>query len=221
MAQRKVEFAIGEYYHIYNRGVEGRCIFADQKDLAHFAQSVEEFNGNNVVGGLYMGSFKKHKERGEKLVNIICYAFNPNHYHFLMTPLVDKGIENFMQRLGTGHAMFFNNQHKRKGRLFQGVFKSVHVGSNRQLLHASVYVNLNDKIHQIGGEASKLVKTSWGSYSSNSSKKRDFLLGDTSIITDQFKNFQEYKKFAEEILPDIIARKKSLKELEELMLDEN
>jgi REP element-mobilizing transposase RayT len=218
MAQRKDAFVIGEYYHIFNRGTEGRNIFASKDDIEHFVESVEGFNGENVVGGLYMSSFDKHKKRGKRLVDIVCYAFNPNHYHFLMTPLVDKGIENFMQRLGTGHTMFFNSQHKRKGRLFQGVFKSVHVDSNEYLLHLSVYINLNDKIHQLGGEASKLLKTSWDSYVS---KKRDILLGDTGIITSQFKNPQRYKEFAEGILPSIIKRKKDLKELAQLMFDED
>ncbi|MFA6254069.1 MAG: transposase [Candidatus Paceibacterota bacterium] len=217
MSQRKVAFAIGEYYHVFNRGIEGRSIFANDEDLNHFIQSVEKFNDNNVVGGLYMSSFDKYKKKGKRLVNIICYAFNPNHYHFLMTPLVEKGIENFMQRLGTGHTMFFNHQHKRKGRLFQGVFKSAHIDSNEYLMHLSVYINLNDKVHQLRGEASKLAKTSWNSYAS---KKRDILLRDISIITNQFKNPKEYKKFAEEILPDIIERKQLLKELEAIIIEE-
>ncbi|MFA5318759.1 MAG: hypothetical protein WC387_00120 [Candidatus Paceibacterota bacterium] len=52
-------------------------------------------------------------------------------------------------------------------------------------------------------------------------KTRDSLLGDTSIITEQFKNAKEYQEFAEDILPDIIERKKSLKELERMMIDED
>jgi len=217
MSERKIKFEIGEYYHIYNRGVESRNIFSDSEDLNYFAQRTSEFNGTNVVGGIYRGSLKKYKDKGERLVNIVCYAFNPNHFHFLLSPLVENGVESFLQRLCTGHVMFFNNKYNRKGRLFQGVFKSVYVDSNTYFLHLSAYINLNHRVHQLRGEASQLSKTSWNNYIL---RENDVLLGDTTIITDQFKNPKEYQKFAEEILPSIIERKKSLKELEQIMIDE-
>jgi hypothetical protein len=34
--QRKVIFAEGEYYHIYNRGVDKRSIFMSEEDKNHF-----------------------------------------------------------------------------------------------------------------------------------------------------------------------------------------
>ena len=224
MGNRKVKFVEGEYYHIYNRGVESRIVFNEKGDLDRFVESIKEFNSLESYGGIYRSLFDKYKNRktGKKLVSIVCYAFNPNHYHFLMTPLVDKGIENFMQKLGTGYTMYFNKKYKRKGVLFQGVFKSAHVDSNEYLLHLSAYINLNDKVHQLRGETSQLVKNSWDSYAGNNmAKTRDSLLGDTSIITEQFKNAKEYREFAEDILPSIIERKKSLKELEQMMIDED
>jgi putative transposase len=216
MANRKVKFVEGEYYHLYNRGTEKRSIFNNSDDLCRFLKSLYEFNSFEPIGSIFENSFVKDKKK-KKLVNIVCYALNPNHFHLLLTPLVENGIEKFMQRLGTGYTMYFNNKYKRKGILFQGVFKSAYIDSNEYLLHLSVYVNLNNKVHQLGGETSKLSKTSFGSYVSG---KEDILLGDTSIITEQFKNAKEYKNFAEEILSEIIERKKLLKELETLILEE-
>jgi len=40
---RKVQFANGEYYHLFNRGVDKREIFLDQKDLDRFLQSMSDF----------------------------------------------------------------------------------------------------------------------------------------------------------------------------------
>ena len=221
MGNRKIKFVEGEYYHIYNRGVEGRTIFNDKEDLDRFVESIKEFNLIGSNGGIDRNKFEKYQKRktGKKLVNIICHALNPNHFHFLLTPLVENGVEIFMQKLGTGYTMYFNKKYNRKGVLFQGVFKSVYVDSNEYLLHLSVYINLNDKVHQLRGETSQLVKNSWNKYIGNSIK--DPILGDIKIITEQFKNARDYKKFAEEILPDIIERKKLLKELEEMMIDEN
>jgi len=220
MGNRKVKFIEGEYYHIYNRGVEGRLIFNEPRDLSRFIESVKEFNSPESDGGIYRNSLEKYKKKkkGNRLVNIVCYAFNPNHFHFLLTPLTEKGVETFMQKLGTGYTMFFNAKYKRKGSLFQGVFKSSHIDSNEYLLHLSVYINLNNKVHQLRGETSQLVRNSWDNYANNS---RDSLLGDTSIIVNQFKNTKEYKKFAQDILPDIIEHKKTLKELDQVMIDED
>lgn len=217
MADRKAKFVEGEYYHVYNRGTEKRSIFNNLDDLSRFLRSLNEFNNLEPIGSIFENSFVRDKKK-KKLVGIVCYALNPNHFHLLLTPLAENGIEKFMQRLGTGYTMYFNNKYKRKGNLFQGVFKSVHIDSNEYLLHLSVYINLNNKVHQLGGETSKLSKTSFKNYFS---VEKDFLLGDTSIITEQFKNAKEYKKFAEEILPDIIERKKLLKDLETLTIEED
>lgn len=56
---RKVNFANGEFYHIYNRGVDKRAIFSDDYDMKRFFQSMEEFNVEKAIGSLYENSFLK------------------------------------------------------------------------------------------------------------------------------------------------------------------
>ena len=136
--------------------------------------------------------------------------FNPNHYHFILEQVVDSGIEKFMQRLGTGYTKFFNHKHKRSGTLFQGKFKAVLIDSNEFLLHVSAYVNLNDKVHQLRSLNSK---SSWDEYIKNNYNNYNFCKKD--VILDQFNNREEYKKFAEESLKDIIERK----EMEKFLLE--
>jgi hypothetical protein len=67
----------------------------------------------------------------------------------------EKGIEKFMQRLGTGYTKYFNNKEERSGGLFEGKFQAIHIDSNEYLLHVSVYVNLNDRVHGFGIRTSK------------------------------------------------------------------
>lgn len=50
---RKVEFKNGEYYHIYNRGVDKREVFLDERDYVRFIKSVRELNCINPIGSLY------------------------------------------------------------------------------------------------------------------------------------------------------------------------
>ena len=56
---RKVRFAEGEFYHIYNRGVDKRPIFLDIEDMKRFYQSMEEFNTKKPIGSIFENSFAK------------------------------------------------------------------------------------------------------------------------------------------------------------------
>ncbi len=223
---RKTQFAEGEYYHVYNRGVDKRSIFNDHEDIERFFQCMNEFNVIEPIGSLYENSYKRAQLRGpasklsdenvsEKLVEFIAYCLNPNHFHFVLKQIVEKGIEKIMQRIGTGHTMFFNNKYKRNGSLFQGRFKAVHIDSNEYLLHVSSYVNLNDHVHQLGGPASQLVRSSWREYMD----KRIEGVCEKEIILEQFRNIDEYRKFALSSLESTIKRKEELKGIEDFLLE--
>ncbi|MFH1822470.1 MAG: hypothetical protein ABH830_02100, partial [Patescibacteria group bacterium] len=45
---RKFQFQTGNYYHIYNRGVDKRNIFVDEKDFIRFIRSMREFNNEST-----------------------------------------------------------------------------------------------------------------------------------------------------------------------------
>jgi len=215
MATRKIKFANDEFYHIFNRGTDKRDIFLDQEDYDRFFQSLSHFNTLDPIGSIYEQSFKKIEDKQKipqhKLVNYVAYALNPNHFHLLLQQKTEKGIKKLMHRLGTGFATYFNKRHHRKGSLFQGKFGAKHVDSNEYLLHLSVYINLNHRAHQLGGKASKLVRTSWEEYQNNS---RGFLC-QTSIILEQFKRASDYETFAMETLKIILDNKRRQKEMED------
>src|SRR3989344_2746654 len=209
---RKTKFVVGEYYHVYNRGTEKRNIFVDKKDSLRFWESLFDFNQTEPIGSIYEFSFKKKSGEVNKkrrpLVQFVAYCLNPNHFHFLITPLQEKGIEKFIQRLGNGYTKYFNNRHKRSGVLFQGKFKSKHIDSNEYLLHLSAYINGNDKL---GHRMSKLSKSSLPEFLGKFSGEK---LCNTDIILGQFRNIKEYKDFVVESLEDIKLRKEMIKELE-------
>ncbi len=210
---RNISFAEKEFYHIYNRGVDKRDVFLDTHDLDRFFKSLDEFNNLNPIGSLHESSFARLGSRASKsdkkpLVHFVAYCVNPNHYHFLIEQVSEKGIEKFMHRLGTGYTKYFNTRYKRTGALFQGKFKAIHVDSNEYLVHLSAYINLNKEVHALGSRASK---SSWDEYLEPSTPS---LCLNKKIILDQFDNPIEYKRFAEESLKDIIRRKELLRELE-------
>ena len=208
---------------MFNRGVDKRVIFTNRYDMDRFFKSLIEFNVIDPIGSLYENSHKKcggsTATLSEKLVNIIVYCLNPNHYHLILEQLVDGGISEFMKRIG-GYTWYFNNKYERSGALFQGRFKAIHIDSNEYLLHAGSYVNLNDRVHQLGGSTATTVKlvesrSSWGEYTDTKIKG----ICEKEIILGQFKNVGEYKKFALSSLESILQRKEELKDFGELLIE--
>lgn len=214
--RKSIKFINGEYYHIYNRGTDKRTIFTDQYDFERFVQSMIEFNSVKSIGSLYEISFRDQLRgptpKVKKLVNIICFCINPNHFHMILEQRVDGGISEFIKRLSGGYAGYFNNKYKRTGTLFQGRFKAKHVNSNEYFLHLGAYVNLNNRVHRIKGER---FRSSWAEYTGESKKS----LCERDIILNQYKNIAEYKNFTESSLTDILERKDLRKEMEDLLLE--
>jgi len=214
---RKVPFRVGEFYHIYNRGVDKRNIFGDKYDVKRFLQSMVEFNTLDPIGSIFENSFKKdpNKKLGHSmskcgLVNFTCYSVSQNHYHFTLEQLIEGGIEKFMQKLGNGYTKYFNHKYSRSGVLFQGRFKSVHIDSNEYLLHLSVYINLNNLIHKYG-LGHPMSKSSWEEYIKDCQVN---FCQNKNVVLGQFKNTEEYKDFAEKFVRGIIERKEDLRKLE-------
>src|SRR3989344_2900195 len=117
----KQQFAGDKIYHIYNRGVEKRKIFLNDKDYFRFIHNLFEFNDENPVinTDYYFDSFmtkqnSSNKKRVRKLlVDILAFVLMPNHFHLLLRQRKENGIVRFMQKLGTGYAMYFNKKKDR------------------------------------------------------------------------------------------------------------
>jgi putative transposase len=220
MSIRKQKLNNNDIYHIYNRGVDKRMIFCDKSDFQRFLKIMEEFNAVDSIGGVYVHSLKKNQTRkmkSIKLVNIITYCLNPNHYHLILKQVADNGISKFMQKVGTGYTMYFNKKYKRNGVLFQGRFKSHIAEKGDKLLKLSVYVNLNFKVHglkRFGDSAFEFIKSSWGEYIEGIGNGNNFCEKD--VILKEFKNKKEYEKFAQKKIREIIKERKDMKNVEAL-----
>lgn len=151
MGERKIKLVPGEFYHIYNRGNSKQIIFKDDFDyqrfqiLLYLSNSTKYFKVENL---------RREKtnffeaDRAQQLVAIGAYCLMPNHYHLLLTPLVEDGVSLFMKKLGTGYSMFFNKRYDRTGTLFEGRYKSQWADSDEYLKYLYSYIHLNPmKLH--------------------------------------------------------------------------
>ncbi|MCX6766047.1 MAG: transposase [Candidatus Moranbacteria bacterium] len=206
--QRREPLVLDEYYHIYNRGVEKRQIFSSARDYSRFLDSLVNFNTN--LPSWKVGGPAPKIEDGpriikpeEKLVDIVSYCLNPNHFHLILKQRKDQGITTFIKKVCTGYAMYFNKKYDRSGVLFQGRFKSVLITSNEQLLYVSAYVNCNSEIHEL----SQAENYPWSSFRVYLGEK-DRIGLEKEIVLGQFSDPAEYKKYAVEQIKIIKENKK-------------
>lgn len=217
--QRPV-FVNGEFYHIYNRGVDKRKIFMDNLDYLRFIHDLFEFNDKNIVMNVlrripntkiegYRIPFNEVKQPRELLVDILCYCLMPNHYHIFLRQRIDGGISKFLQKIGIGYTNYFNLKYERSGVLFQGKFKAVPIESDIQFTHISRYIHLNpvelveSRWKDNGIKDWKKVKGflesyRWSSYIDYVGNKNFPSLINKRFLSNYFDNEKEYKKFIKE-----------------------
>ena len=161
MTQRSISFIEGEYYHIYNRGNSKQNIFIDDEDKERFVKLLYLCNSGRSIN--FRDDIIKQEidawdfDRGKAVVSIGAWVLMPNHFHIYLTfQRVDLGLDKgrpfgnfdnpislFMNKLGTAYSMYFNTKHKRVGGLFEGKFKSVHIGNDSQAKYLFSYIHLN------------------------------------------------------------------------------
>lgn len=141
-------------YHVYNRGVNKYKIFRSAKDYKVFlsylksallpppdSKSVKRkivtINDNNF------DTMPKLPKNFCGEIDLLAYCLMPNHFHLLLKQSSKNSMQAFMRSVITRYSMYFNKQHSRVGRLFQGSYKAVYVNKDDYLLHLSRYIHLN------------------------------------------------------------------------------
>lgn len=171
---RKHSFITGSYFHIYNRGVDKRDIFMDEKDVERFLLCIKLFSYKDPVGSLELALREQEPfvdvqrlqipADRKRLVSIIEYCLNPNHFHFILKQEIDGGISEFMKRLQGGYTRYFNDKNNRTGALLQGKFKSSYAEKENYFEMLFAYVMWNYKVHDISKNKLKLVRSSEEEY---------------------------------------------------------
>ncbi len=191
MPSRSIPFVNDEIYHVFNRGVAKMRIYNNTYDYKRFLRAVLYYQllGPKPKFSRFMpNSFKLNTT---KVIEIICYCFMPNHFHFLLRQVKENGITEFISKLSNSYTKYFNTKNQRVGPIFQGEFKSVHIETNEQLLHVSRYIHLNPIISYVAKDLKNFKWSSYTEYIGNS----DSALCSKEIILDQFKSKKDYEDF--------------------------
>jgi putative transposase len=141
------EFIVGNWYHCYNRSIEGRAAFVDSRDYYRFLELLYLANDELPLRRDDIG-VRKFEEvlalpRGKRLVAIGAFCLMPDHFHLVVKEIVEGGISSFMRKIGTAYTLYFNSRHKRVGNLFLKPFQSLQVPTDRHLQRLIHYVHCN------------------------------------------------------------------------------
>jgi REP element-mobilizing transposase RayT len=174
----------GQYYHVYNRGVNHQPIFANEENYCFLLRRVKQFLS------LYP-------------IRIVAYSLMPTHYHFLFGVDKDGALSPFLQRLFNSYSQAFNRQQNRTGTLFEGRAKSILVDESQYVYALVRYIHLNSVV-------AGLVTNPADWYFSNYLEwinVRNNGLFDPQLRELFFSSPAEYKKFVLCSIPEAMERK--------------
>ncbi len=219
---KKPKFVENQIYHIYNRGVEKRSVFLENTDYLRFIHDLFEFN--DVSPALESNIRFSHRNpsnvnsfhleqclevgspnKRDFLVEILVFVLMPNHYHLLLRQKKENGIIKFMQKLGVGYSMYFNQKYERVGSLFQGRFKAALVNNERHFIHLPYYIHANpldlkfpewkNKSLKNYKEAIKFLENyRWSSFPDYVGKKNFPSVSQREFLLEFFGGPEQYKK---------------------------
>jgi putative transposase len=137
----RIQFT-GATYHVFSRGNRRARIFLTQKDY-------------RVFEGMMLETMRR--------CGVMLFNWNqvPNHFHFnLETP--DGNLSEFMQKLLTRYALYFNRTHQEIGHVFQGRYGARLVDHETYFREIVRYVELNAYRHKSGTRV-ELGRWPWSS----------------------------------------------------------
>lgn len=221
---------VGGFYHVYNQGVDNRDIFMDPLDSFRFTKALEYFNTTGQTKffelfrddhGLTLrtpSSRRRCTKKDKKLVDIIAFCCNDDHYHLVLKQLAPDGVSRFMKKMSVGYTNYFNRRYERGGPLFSGRYKSVEVQSTADLQYVSAYVNLNNHVHSKEEQNSHVVRSSMRDYS-NPDNAYGFVATD-EVLRGFVGTRKDYEGFAYETVEFIQeARQKNKNFLKQELLE--
>ena len=219
---RKVVFANEGIYHIFNRSIEQRPVFTTKREYNRATLTFDfyRFKSPPLRLAKFLQLEKTAREiffinlkKADKQVEIISYCLMPNHFHFLLRQTSENGITKFLSNFANSYTRYFNTKQKRKGPLFEGIFKAVYIETDEQLIHVSRYIHLNPI-------ASFLIKENdldfypWSSFPEFLNESTDVICNKSTIL-----NFFPSKKKYRQFVHDRIDYAQKLEKIKHLILE--
>lgn len=221
--KRSIIFSNDHWYHIFNRGIEGRPLFLTNKDYQRFISILSFYQYSDIplrysyfaqLAPAFQTVMHERIKTHPKRIIASAYCLMPNHFHLLLRQHMDDGISRYVADICNSYSKYFNTKNDRIGTLFQSVFKAVHIDTEEQLLHVNRYIHINPYVSSLC-RFSEVFQYSWSSLRFYiEDKQNDFV--NKEFVLDNFSGKQSYRTFIE----DQMSFAKKNKEMQHLLLEE-
>ena len=146
----------GNYYHIYNRGINSETLFKEKDNYEHFLKLFE----------LHI----------EPIAETFAWCLMKNHFHFIVrikeTSEIDSDKNSnpsqAFSNLFNAYTKAFNKKYNRHGALFERPFRRKQINFDKYLQNVIAYIHNNPVHHKI---CSHPIEYPWSSYISCLSDK--------------------------------------------------
>ena len=191
-------FSGAKHFHVLTDGLPGLDVFREPNMKNFYLITVEE----------------KAKDTG---VSVLAYCVMQNHSHLIVTSDDVQNISEFMRRVNTTYAKFFNRINGRSGYVFNGRYESDALKTPDEILAAIYFVHNNPVKARVAVNSGEYLYSSAKDYLNQLSfidykeLKRLFKkvpeLSSYGGSTDEYK-FKEAKPYenCDDVLMDLIRR---------------
>ncbi len=124
MPERITKFFPDGYYHLYNRGVDGRQIFLNESNYLFFTNRLLCYSRQNDI-------------------TIIAYCLMPTHYHLLVHQNGERPAGLLCQLTCNSYSKAFNLWNHRTGTLFESRYKSISMDQEEYIYQLCIYIHAN------------------------------------------------------------------------------
>ena len=164
----------GQYFHIYNRGINGETIFNEQRNYYYF--------------------LKQYKLYCSDVIETLAYSLLKNHFHLLVyvkenvavpmqngQGMIRLNASKQLSHFFNSYAQSFNKAYNRTGSLFESPFERKHVDDDSYLSSMIYYCHYNPQLH---GFTNDFKKWEFSSYQAILNNEPSFLA--TQKVLDWF-----------------------------------
>ena len=205
MSSRKDIFINGSIYHIFNKTIDHKLIFGDNRISDLFLNLLRYYRSTKAI--IRYSHFNDLQEearvRIEKQIlipehfkiEILTFCLMPNHFHLLLKQKKEDGIVRHISDVVNSVTRFHNILHERKGPIFLPQFRSRQIHTREQLIHVSRYHHLNPFSSGIVKNIKVLLSYPYSSF--NEYSKANFTnLCNTDVILREFNHDKnKYQEF--------------------------
>ena len=190
-------FIEGQYYHIYNRGINGENIFTEQRNYSYF--------------------LKQYIAYCSDVLETFAYALLKNHFHLLVyvkenvevpklngTGSIRLNASKQLSHFFNSYAQAINKANNRTGSLFESPFERKNIDNEAYISSLIYYCHYNAQLH---GFVNDFKEWEFSSYDTILNNNNTFLSSQKVLDwfggSDAFKKVHE-NRYAEERLSKYI-----------------